>query len=557
MKKLVIYTLAMALVFMLVFAACTQKTDNVPPSGQTEKEVEEKPTTEKVEEQVGEDREMLGNMYKEGYPIVKEKITLKFVGVFESTQSKPHGEMQVVKEYEEKTNVHIEWELVPEANKQERLNLIFASMDLPDAFIGRTIWKDAEYKYGLEGLLIPLNDLIEQYGVHLKLTFERRPEVRETLTTPDGNIYGLPAVVDFIHRAIPINMFINNTWLDNLGLSIPDTTEEFYQVLKAFKERDPNGNGKSDEIPFSSMGPGNMYTYESLFGSFGVLPQNPMVENGKVLYAPVQPGYKEAIKFFNKLYKEGLLDEEIFTHDLQQYQAKGKQDEMIYGVVLDWHGALVFTQDRRDEHYIILPPLIGPEGDRLWYKDNSAGGLGIDRSMGLITSINQYPEITMRWIDGLYEEETSQNWFNGPEGLNWERTEDGRIRELPLKEGMSAGEFRRLETPAIVPAIMPESLLNQYVIYPGGIKIEYNKAYHPYTPKEYFPDVYMTEEESERVSTIASDVNPYVGNRQAQWIVGDRSIEDDWAEYIDTLNRMGLDELLEIWQKKHDEVFGN
>ena len=126
------------------------------------------------------------------------------------------------------------------------------------------------------------------------------------------------------YRENPDNLFINKKWLDKLGLEMPTTTDEFYQVLKAFKNGDPNGNGKADEIPFSFLGNYANVDINSLFGSWGVIdrPEHVMIKDGEVLFTPAEDGYKQGLVFFRKLYAEGLIDGEAFTHNMQQYRGQ-------------------------------------------------------------------------------------------------------------------------------------------------------------------------------------------------------------------------------------------
>ena len=85
---------------------------------------------------------------------------------------------------------------------------------------------------------------------------EEYPDIRKGLTMPDGNIYSLPSFYDpaLLSMLIGTPIWINQEWLDQLGMKEPQTTEEFYAYLKAVKETDLNGNGKHDEIPFASAG---------------------------------------------------------------------------------------------------------------------------------------------------------------------------------------------------------------------------------------------------------------------------------------------------------------
>lgn len=132
----------------------------------------------------------------------------------------------------------------------------------------------------------------------------------------------------------------------------------------------------------------------SLWGSFGVLDNSKhlMVKDGKVLFSLTQDGYKEGIQYFNKLYKEGLLDFEVFTQDRTQYASKGSQEEMKVGVLVAYTPENFLGAERTYNDYIDLLPLKGPNGDQLWNRYD----MGYYTDRVVITSANKHPEATIR-----------------------------------------------------------------------------------------------------------------------------------------------------------------
>ncbi|MEK1830296.1 extracellular solute-binding protein [Priestia megaterium] len=159
--------------------------------------------------------------------------------------------MTIFKELEKRTNVHIKWKNIPGDGYQEKKNLMLASGDLPDAFYSSGFSDSDIVKYGQNGTIIPLEKLIKDYAPNLKKRLEERPELKKIITAPDGHIYSLPRAEEMGLVEFPNEQVINKKWLDKLGLPVPKTLEEYHQALKAFKEQDPNGNGKQDEIPMS------------------------------------------------------------------------------------------------------------------------------------------------------------------------------------------------------------------------------------------------------------------------------------------------------------------
>ena len=177
-------------------------------------------------------------MNEEGLPIVDEKVTFHMVAPIDPAQA-PFEEMAFFKELEERTNVHIEWELIPAADFAQKKNLILAGKDYPDAFFMGIDENDIE-RYAPQGVFLELDDLIAQYCPRLTKIFEDYPIYKSVCTATNGKVYGLAnANAGSLYYNVD-QMFINKAWLDSLGLPIPETTDDLYNPLKAFKTQDPN-----------------------------------------------------------------------------------------------------------------------------------------------------------------------------------------------------------------------------------------------------------------------------------------------------------------------------
>jgi len=107
----------------------------------------------------------------------------------------------------------------------------------------------AQLSWAEQGVLMPLNDLIEEQGKLFQKAAVEIPMMKKLSTAADGQIYSFPSGGGCFHCDPATRFWLNQVWLDKLGLEMPKTTEEFRQVLIAFKTQDPNGNGKADEIP--------------------------------------------------------------------------------------------------------------------------------------------------------------------------------------------------------------------------------------------------------------------------------------------------------------------
>lgn len=355
------------------------------------------------------------NMNPTGLPIVKEKETYSILMSKNSLSRNNMNEKDPVIKAEQATNVAINWIEVPASGYQERLQIMIASGDFPDGFIGGGIaFLSQNYS-----VLTDLTDLINKYSPNLSNFLKTRPDIKSNFVYPDGRMYTLPSGNENPEGVTQEVLFINKAWLAQLNLPIPVTTDEFYNTLKAFKDNDMNGNGdKNDEIPFSFAEAHPRGTLDSMFGSFGTLDNTDhlMVINDKVTFTPAMPEFLEALRYFNKLYTEGLMDAEGFSQSFQQYSAKGKQNPPIYGSFMNFNTQNIVTNDQVP-NYMYMAPLRGPGGQQLWNRNRSIAGVFYGIS---ITNKCKNPEVLVRWYDYINSSaQITQEWDAGPEGMAW------------------------------------------------------------------------------------------------------------------------------------------
>jgi putative aldouronate transport system substrate-binding protein len=177
---------------------------------------------------------------------------------------------------------------------------------------------------------------------NLKAYMAKNPGLKGMMTAIDGKIYGLPNINECYHCGYCEKMWINKDWLDKLGLKVPTTTDEFYAVLKAFRDKDPNGNDKKDEIPYMGCASDSWQGDSFLMNAF-VLDTGDQytfgkteirtyydVKTGKVMSIYDRPEYKEGLKYIKRLYSEGLVYSGSFTQKLDQFkQIIGSEPEVV------------------------------------------------------------------------------------------------------------------------------------------------------------------------------------------------------------------------------------
>lgn len=516
----------------------------------------------KVDSKAGNtDSNMVGNMYKKGVPVVKDKTTFKMYSIKDVRQL-DFNDMEFFKRLEQKTNVHIDWEFEDNAAGGQKKNLILASGQYPDAFFMGITFDDIA-KYYNDKVFVKLDKLIEDYGENIKAAFAQKPLYKKLCTFVDGSIYSLGASGEDEGQYNPDQLFIYKPWLDKLGLKVPESMDDFYNVLKAFKEKDPNGNGKADEIPFSFMHGSQTRGINSLFAAFGrsdviTNDKNPgvtdhfVLENGKVVFSADKPEFKEAIIYLNRFFKDGLFDKEGFTQDVKQYFAKGKTQEVTLGSFMLWNAQNMAGPERAKD-YIPVAPLKGPGGKQLWTKYNSNSGM-LTGATFAITKSCKNPEIVLRWVDQLYDKKTSAEGVYGPIGIMFKEGANGVLELNPVPQGMSFDEFRYKNCPVWPPSanfIEDYGKVFQYPpVFQEKVDIK-RKLYDPYLKSETLPPLVFSAEETLWNTSTGNDIQNYVNSKRAKWLL-EGGIEKEWDEYLTKLKQLKLDEHVKKMQAAYD-----
>jgi putative aldouronate transport system substrate-binding protein len=499
-------------------------------------------------------------------PVVKEKTTYTIGAQIYSNWGEPK-EGEFWKKFEEETNVHIEWLAVVGSEADDKYNILMTSGDYPDAFIGGWGGNNTNIlKYGVdEKVYIPITGLIADHmPIFMKRGIEYEPNILQIQTAPDGEIYSLPGLGgDDSLNAIPNAAFINKTWLDKLGLRMPTTLDEFENVLRAFKARDPNGNGIADEIPMSIVfDDWGAYDHTSYFGSFGYpisARDYTMVVNGKVIFNGAESSFKEGAAWFAKLYAEGLIDREIFSQDEAALVSKENADPMILGVFNSWAN---YSKNHFDD-YVTLLPLKGPRGEQNWFYSFN----DVSRDRFIITKKAKNPEVLLRWVDQLYRD--FQTGFSCAYGIGpdsnkyWYYDANGN---MVLNPSVPPEYDRTKQGLAFIPSILePEQYVAVLSTAPGSYKekSDYLAGYTPYVKKftdgewSTFPGtVFTTSEEAEELGILQTELVTYAKNQLARWISGDGNINTEWDNYLRELNVIGLPRFLELKQAIYDRYMG-
>jgi len=481
---------------------------------------------------------------EQGYPVFEEKITLEVMGETNSALPEDWNDLLLFKELEKLTNIHLEFRTIGNGYDNQK-NLAFASGELPDFFYKGKISANDELTYGKAGILVDLVPYLDK-APHIQKAFKEVEGLKASITMDDGKIVSLPEVNE-VPRDRAEKMWINKAWLDKLGLKEPETTEEWYEVLKAFKTQDPNGNGVADEIPLSFTNIDHLY---QMFAGFGIL-FHTYVEDGKFMYSPADERAREGLKFFVKLYKEGLLDEQCFTQGSAKFNSKVGNDIPLVGCFIGMGTNLVAMGHK--EEYEILTPLKSPDGKRIWKGREQFG-----KGAFAMTTKNKYPEATIALIDYLYSEEGGILSRLGIKDYTYKINEDDSWTVI-VPEGWdsSKGMDNLIGTVsgAFSPLRQPAELLQKadYIVNnPKALDNQVAAKLADYLVVPV-PTMYFDEEEQRKINSLNADLSSCTERFIARAITGEIDVDSEWDNYIKDLKKIGLDEYETIYQNKYDE----
>lgn len=478
---------------------------------------------------------------------------------------------------EEKTGLDLQIDVVLGTDAQTKLNLALASGDLPDILLGMPMTPSLLSQQGAEGTFIALNDLMAEYGFETKRVFEEeRPQLLPLNVSPDGNLYGLPEINECFHCFLSQKMWVYKPWLDTLGIEVPTTTEEFEQMLIAFKDQDPNGNGIADEVPFSGSvdGQGGWHNSvdQNLMNAFvfydRIQHDRLLLIDGKVEAAYAQPGYREGLRYLHRLYTEGLIDPNGLIQDNAALLQLGSQVEphLLGAVSGGWMGTFTIPQTLAQggemDNWIAIPPLQGSEGVQT--AAYAPWGFSVGRCV--ITNKAAHPDVAFRLCDLMYSNEATMRNVFGVEDLDWVKPPEG---EPGIDGGQAAyrtlgnwdadittTHWRQVGMTYRTSAFrLSQSAVDQFVEVP---LYEASNAMLPFAPplEDLIPPLTFPEDESRELTDLLLSVKTYVDEMQTRFITGDSDIETEWDSYLETLNSQGLPRLLEIYQAAYDAQVG-
>lgn len=521
----------------------------------------------------GESAEGPAGFNATGMPIMNEPITL--TAWIEGGADTDWSQNVFLKEIEEKANIKLEIISTPSSDSLEKRNLMLAGDDYPDLLL--TDWTAILTKSDImqfavkEGIFLPITEYVDKYGNNMKRIFDENPAYREGSTAPDGEIYGFARFSECYHCSAYPKIYLRQDWMDKLNLEMPTNTEELREVLRAFVNEDPNGNGEKDEIGLIGATTWNTPVEFALMGmSFQTVKPDFWLSLGadgeSVEFSPSTDAYREGLRYIKSLYDEGLIDPTSFTQKEDIMAQTVRTEPHVVGMYVCDHAAMGYdnSDSVEAENYQILIPVAGPDGFRRQGQNANEGTItGFE---AVITDKCQYPEAAFRLIDEFfYDDDYNMMRFKGKEGLGWERAAEGaknvfggearyvvlsvpeEDKEENDKYGFGVGpqadvaSFRLAMLPEVENVYLQENYEQRITLDTQKVEEfipEKRLEYNPFIPLE------MTDEYAE----IQTNLNSFVRKTIVQFITGERDIENGWEEYLSELDSYRVDRYVEIYK---------
>lgn len=557
MRKTGVLLVALAAVLSLLLSACSGNN-----GGGTGGEASAGPQSSAEAEGEGEG----GGLSGPGVlPITKEKTTIRITVPQDPTvTSYEYGENALTTWLEDQTNVHIEWNLYPSTDSLEKLNLELSSGgDVGDLIMAFEVDNAMLATYGSQGVFRDLRELIDKHGFYIKQMYEEVPGVKQATTAPDGNVYSLNTIGECYNCDRAMRFWVNSSFLKALNMSVPTTTEELYQYLKAVKENDPNGNGENDEIPLvgspHSWFAGvddfimNAFTYQDA--------DNLYVKDDRIHAAYTTPEWREGLRYLNKLYNEGLIDPSSFTNDENQMRQMVELNGGNTVGAVPGGGQHVFAaNDSTKSNYEIVLPLEGPTGFKNAYFNRYGKIAGPEF---ILPANGKNADIVMKLIDVMYSPEFYMRARYGVEGEHWEKPKEGIV----AANGGQA-QYRIIgkdlwQEPQQVHwhgagAAWPRFGSDAREALPEGqfdlesVLYEAAAAYDKDAAQITVPRFFFDNETAVTFNELKTEINKSVSAATADFIVGNRDIENDWDAFQSELESIGVEQFLQIMQEEYD-----
>ncbi len=486
---------------------------------------------------------------KEEAPPEEEKVTLSALQYELENMAVDFNHLWFYQKLEEETGVRVEFEDIRDSEWNSSVSLAFTRGRMPDLILRGSL--DVE-EYGVSRhLLVPLDEYMDRGLLPVYTKRMEEAGLRDQMTASDGHIYELGFLIS---QGINTDghFFINRAWLDTLGLEVPGTLEELTETLRAFRNRDPNGNGERDEVPLECTLDDNNTGIYNLFSFFG-LPMNAeyvrVTPEGRVSVCPGEESFREGLEWLHELYREELLGVDFISQGSNIWAARVNEGNT--GMFSYWRLQNTALDPKVAERYEIMLPVSG-EGRRPVMSRN----MDIIEFGAALTTDNPHIEESLRWLDAQFETENMLVSQNGTMGDMLEKRADGRyeVKYVP------AGNELYQTVPVICGQFFAPAEYYESVYVPAPHrqeKSEYCKMYEEAGVLEEISYKMLTRvaprlpREDAELTRLQAKLKTVVDAGLVQMVT--QGVTDErWSRFLSDLEEAGSEEYRDIYQTVYD-----
>ena len=494
---------------------------------------------------------------KASYPVKTDVELTMFMnqGGSAAQQKAEDGAKLFVDLLYEKTGIKVKRIVPPLGQEEQQFNIMIASGEMTDIIT----WSWGNFLGGADkavtdGYIISLNDLMSDYTPNFKKLLESDPELDKMVKSDNGNYCYFPGMNqkgDGDVLMLTSGYMFRKDWLDELGLPVPETVDDWYNTLKAFKEQ------KGAAAPFSMSASDSSYGLLGLAGAYGITLDFYKDDNGKIQFGYVQPQCKDFLAMMNKWYSEGLIDKNISNVDgktLDSCLLNGKT-----GAVFGWLGGgmgkwLTAAKSLGMESFDLVgvPAPVLNRGDRVKYASKE---MPVAVTGQAISSQTKHKELAAKFLDYGYSEEGHMLYNFGEEGVTYNMVDGQPVYTdfiLNNKNGKTIDDQLSYYTHALGKG--------PFVMDTRYIKFRYNKDQQKQAQinwgdndvdKYQIPYLTPSAEESKEFATIMNNINTYTSEMYMQFVVGKKPLSE-FDSFVSQIKDYGIDRAIEIKQAALD-----
>ena len=433
-----------------------------------------------------------------------------------------------------------------EAWEEAKPLLLNGSKNMPDALFKAALTTAETEAYYASGALIDLKPYLSEYAPNLSALLAAHPDWEKAITLPGGAIVALPTINEIQNNNAA---WINTNWLKNVGLSMPTTVEELTEVLRAFKTKDPNRNGRNDETPlvFTSL-----WDLRYLAQAFGLISNDyhVRVTDGKVVCTADSDENYAFLSWLHQLWEEGLLDPNGFSSTDTMRAVTDSDATITYGIVFGPTSMSMLPSSVTGSYSVLMPLSVDGEAGK-WRAFQSP----VVRGTFAITSACEHPEVLVAWVDTLYSSVGERLAQAGVEEEDYFFNADGTWEYIANDETIAnTGLADRIITgggnmPGLVTAEF-QLLFNDDATHRTIAQLHELSLVSEYP----FPLIWLSDSDTKTIEDIWNDLGPAMELTMVHFVTGDLPLnETTWADFTASIHNGGMDTLISIWQKAIDQ----